>query len=88
MDKVIKNFQIEIGSSLWDRSNPFIYFMINERVTSLELKEFKKIIDTIVASKGDRSKKAYEAFERFQNIFFDLLHPYIDRKLGEPNEQQ
>lgn len=86
-EKFIKKFEIEIGSSMWDRSNPLMYFLINDRVVHIELKELRKMIDTIIESKGDRSPKAYKAFERLKDVFYTLLHPYIDRKLEErPNE--
>ena len=76
--KFIDNFEITIGSSNWDRKNPMLVFILNERFVTVPLKEFKKWIDTIVESNGDRNPKAYEAFNNFKSVFSELLFPFIN----------
>lgn len=75
--RVINNFEIQIGSSNWDRI-PFLMFIIDERFVTIKLKDFAKMIDTIIKSKGDRNENAYKAFDEFKQIFHELLEPYIN----------
>jgi len=89
-EKFIKNFEIFIGQDCFRVSGPMLTFMINYRTSTVSLKEFKKWLDTIVESNGDRNPKAYKAFKKFKAVFVELLLPFMDYssfiKKETPNE--
>lgn len=68
-NKFIDKFEMAIGQDKFRTSDPMIFFQINDRVMQVSLKEFKKWIDTIVESKGDRNPKAYAAFNNLREVF-------------------
>ncbi len=80
-EKPIKNFEIIIGQGSIGgipMGEPMLVIIINDRKTQLYLKEFKKIIDTIIESKGTHDKKSCKAFDDFKSIFSNLLFPFFD----------
>ena len=86
-EKFIDMFDIVIGSLPYDLKNPILYFQLNDRIIHVSLTEFKKWIDTMVESKGDRSPKAYEAFNNFKGVFVELLYPFINYKNQGANNE-
>lgn len=78
--KVIDYFDIMIGQDAFRSIEPMLIFAVNNRTTTVLLKDFKKWIDIIVESNGDRSEKAYEAFYSFRSVFSEIFHPFMNYK--------
>jgi hypothetical protein len=72
----MNDFQIHIGQPAIG-GNPIgeasIIFRFNDKFSAVALKEFKKWIDTIAESKGNRNEKAYDAKNRLESFFAELF---------------
>ena len=85
-EKSIKNLSIEIGHNpMYGQTakDAIITFFINERLSSVKLKDLHGWIDTIWKSQGNRNEDAYEAFRKFESFFHELLHPFVDYKFED-----
>ncbi len=76
-EKFIKQFEINIGS-FTKGSEPFITIIINDRQCTVSLKDLRDWINTIYDSKGDRSEKAYKAFDNFKAFIAEPLCRFFD----------
>jgi hypothetical protein len=84
--KPIKHFSIEIGQDAFRLYPPMLTFYLNDRFVTLPLKDIRDWFNTIYESKGNRSEESYKAKKNIDQIFHELLNPFMDfsKILKEP----